>query len=76
MGLGTSRISCAIWSSIGRIKCAPDLTYVPIGHGFLYLVAIIDWASRAVLAWRVSNTMDTSLLRVCARRGLGTLRPA
>jgi putative transposase len=29
-------------------------------HGFLYLVAVIDWASRAVLAWRLSNTMDTS----------------
>jgi putative transposase len=28
-------------------------------HGFLYLVAVIDWASRAVLAWRLSNTMDT-----------------
>jgi transposase InsO family protein len=33
---------------------------VPIGCGFLYLVAIIDWARRAVLAWRISNTMDTS----------------
>ena len=39
---------------------AADITYLPIGRGFLYLVAIIDWASRAVLAWRVSNTMDTS----------------
>ena len=38
---------------------AADITYVPMAHGFLYLVAIIDWASRAVLAWRVSNTMDT-----------------
>jgi putative transposase len=39
---------------------AADITYVPIGRGFLYLAAIIDWASRAVLAWRISNTMDTS----------------
>ena len=39
---------------------AADITYLPIGRGFLYLVAIIDWASRAVLAWRISNTMDTS----------------
>jgi putative transposase len=39
---------------------AADMTYVPMAHGFLYLVAIIDWASRAVLAWRLSNTMDTS----------------
>ena len=37
---------------------AADITYVPIGRGFLYMVAIIDWASRAVLAWRLSNTMD------------------
>jgi len=39
---------------------ACDITYVPIGAGFFYLVAIMDWASRAVLAWRLSNTMDTS----------------
>jgi putative transposase len=39
---------------------AADITYIPIGRGFLYLVAIIDWASRAVLSWRLSNMMDTS----------------
>ena len=39
---------------------AADITYIPIGRGFLYLVAIMDWASRAVLAFRLSNTMDTS----------------
>ena len=38
---------------------ASDITYIPMAHGFLYLVAVIDWASRAVLAWRLSNTMDT-----------------
>jgi putative transposase len=38
---------------------ATDITYIPMEHGFLYLVAVIDWASRAVLAWRLSNTMDT-----------------
>src|SRR5450631_1960282 len=38
---------------------ASDITYIPMANGFLYLVAIIDWASRAVLAWRLSNTMDT-----------------
>ncbi len=37
-----------------------DITYVPIGRGFLYLVAVMDWNSRAVLSWRLSNTMDTS----------------
>ena len=39
---------------------ATDITYVPIGQGFLYLVAIMDWFSRAVLAWRLSNTLDVS----------------
>ncbi len=39
---------------------AADITYIPIGRGFLYLVAVIDWATRAVLAWRLSNTMDVS----------------
>jgi putative transposase len=39
---------------------ASDITYIPIGRGFLYLVAIMDWASRAVLAWRLSNTMESS----------------
>ena len=38
---------------------ASDITYIPMAKGFMYLVAIIDWASRAVLAWRLSNTMDT-----------------
>jgi putative transposase len=42
-----------------QVWCA-DITYIPIGRGFLYLVAIMDWASRAVLAWRLSNTMDGS----------------
>jgi len=40
-----------------QVWCA-DITYIPMRRGFLYLVAIMDWASRKVLAWRVSNTMD------------------
>ena len=38
---------------------AADICYVPMAKGFMYLVAIIDWYSRRVLAWRVSNTLDT-----------------
>jgi putative transposase len=38
---------------------AADITYIPMARGFLYLVAIIDWASRAVLAWRLSNTINS-----------------
>jgi len=42
----------AVWCS--------DITYIPMHKGFCYLVAIMDWASRKVLAWRLSNTLDTS----------------
>ena len=38
---------------------ATDITYIPMARGFIYLVAIIDWASRRVLAWRTSNTLTT-----------------
>ena len=37
---------------------AADITYIPMAKGFLYLVAIMDWHSRKVLSWRLSNTMD------------------
>jgi putative transposase len=41
-----------------QVWCA-DITFIPMRRGFLYLVAIMDWTSRKVLAWRLSNTMDT-----------------
>ena len=40
-----------------QVWCA-DITYIPMRRGFLYLVAIMDWASRKVLSWRISNTME------------------
>ena len=40
-----------------HVWCA-DITYIPVQRGFLYLIAIMDWATRRVLAWRLSNTMD------------------
>ncbi len=39
-----------------------DITYIPVKNGFMYLAAIIDWHSRAILSWRLSNTMDTNLV--------------
>lgn len=39
---------------------AADITYIPLALGFAYLVAIMDWYSRRVLAWRLSNTMDST----------------
>jgi putative transposase len=41
---------------INQVWCS-DVTYIPMAKGFLYLVVIMDWVSRAVLAWRVSNTL-------------------
>jgi putative transposase len=56
-----------------HVWCA-DITYIPVRRGFLYLVAIMDWATRHVLAWRLSNTMDTgfcieALREAMARHG-------
>jgi putative transposase len=47
-----------------------DITYVRLAHGFVYLVAIIDWYSRKVLAWQVSNTMDVSFCLECLTEAL------
>ena len=56
-----------------HVWCA-DITSIPVRRGFLYLVAIMDWASRHVLAWRLSNTLDAgfctdALDEVLARHG-------
>jgi len=44
----------------GNQVWAADITYLPMARGFCYLMAIIDWASRKVLSWRLSNTLDAS----------------
>jgi putative transposase len=55
-----------VWSS--------DITYIPMDRGFMYLVAIMDWHSRKVLSWRVSNTMEPAFC-VNPRRGPEPLWP-
>jgi putative transposase len=50
---------------------ATDITYIPMAHGFVYLVAIIDWYSRMVLSWRLSNTMDTDFCVEALTEALG-----
>lgn len=45
-----------------QVWCA-DLTYIRLHGGFAYLVALMDWHSRAVLAWRISNTLEAGFLR-------------
>jgi len=55
--------------------CGPrNITYIPMAHGFLYLVAIIDWASRAVLAWRLSNHDRQRAFAIAAAGGASCLR--
>jgi putative transposase len=49
-----------------------DITYIRLLRGFVYLVAIIDWYSRKVLSWRVSNTMDSGFCVDCLKEALQT----
>jgi putative transposase len=52
-----------------------DITYVPLMQGFMYLAAIIDWYSRYVIAWRLSNTLDGSFCLDMLEEALSTGRP-
>ena len=53
-----------IWST--------DITYIRLAHGFVYLVAVIDWYSRRVLSWRISNSMETIFCVDCLEDALRT----
>ena len=54
---------------------AADITYIPMAKGFLYLVAIMDWYSRHVVAWRLSNTLDADLCVEALKEALGKGKP-
>ena len=54
---------------------AADITYIPMARGFLYLVAIIDWYSRYVLAWKLSNTLDADFCVEALEEALKKGRP-
>jgi len=54
---------------------AADITYIPMARGFLYLVAIIDWYSRYVLSWRLSNTLDADFCVEALEEALGKGKP-
>jgi putative transposase len=54
---------------------AADITYIPMAHGFLYLVAVMDWVSRYVLAWRLSNLLDSSFCVEALDEALSQGRP-
>lgn len=52
-----------------------DITYIPLRHGFLYLVAIMDWFSRYVLSWRLSNTLEGSFCCEALEEALSHSQP-
>jgi len=56
-----------VWSS--------DITYVPMNHGFMYLVAILDWFSRYVISWQLSNTLDNTFCIEALDRALERRKP-
>jgi putative transposase len=56
-----------VWSS--------DITYIPLRHGFLYLTAVMDWYSRYVLSWRLSNTLEGSFCVEALEDALSQGRP-
>jgi len=52
-----------------------DITYIPLSQGWAYLVAVIDWRSRYVLAWELSTSLESDFCQRALRRALGTATP-
>ena len=57
-----------------QVWCA-DITYIPMAHGFMYLVVIMDWYSRYVLAWKLSNTLDADFCVEALEEALSKGKP-
>jgi putative transposase len=52
-----------------------DITYIPMRHGYMYLTAIIDWYSRYVISWELSNTLETDFCSRALKRALNKNKP-
>jgi len=61
-------------SHINQVWSA-DITYIPMPHGFMYLVAVMDWFSRYVLSWRLSNTLDVDFCLEALEEALSYGKP-
>ncbi len=57
-----------------QVWCS-DITYVPMSCGFMYLVAVMDWFSRYVISWQLSNTLDSSFCLAALDQALTLARP-
>jgi len=53
----------------GQVWCA-DITYIPLGNGHVYLTAVMDWHSRYVISWRLSNSLDAAFCVECLEEAL------
>lgn len=61
-------------STPNEVWCA-DITYIPMHRGFMYLVAVMDWYSRFVLTWELSNTLETAFCVTALKRAMRKGRP-
>lgn len=52
-----------------------DITYIPMKSGFMYLFAVIDWYSRYIVAWELSNTLDSAFVIRCLMKAFGKRKP-
>lgn len=53
-----------------------DISYIPMKNGFMYLFAVMDWYSRYIIAWELSNTLDTSFILRCLIKAFTRAKPA
>ena len=52
-----------------------DITYIPIRHGFLYLIAVIDWYNRCIVGWEVDDTLDTGMVINALKKSFAVVKP-
>ena len=62
-------------SLLSSSTCIPDISYIPMARGFVYLTAVMDWFTRRILAWRLSNTMEASFCIMLSRKPYKTRLP-
>ena len=75
-GIRSIRTCSGGWRSTGSTRCGPPTSpYIPMARGFLYLMAIMDWHSRYVLAWRLSNTLEVDFCVEALEEALSKGRP-
>ena len=57
--------------TLDQVWCS-DITYIPLGNGHVYLTVVMDWASRYILSWKLSNSLDEAFCVECLKEALKT----